>query len=545
MDPRMKARMRERTPRFNRDIVDGFAVKQMKGVEEYVDSIWRSAAERFPPSLVYHGFTRCTPEEEYAELTKRRNKQTFELTQSDTYMVKYLLSYKGKMLMPKHISLPYVGQAGTMKIYDSVYCISPVIADVAISVVKDTVFVPLPCAKLKFERTQYSFYCNDEVETDYVIWSGLHNQFGKKKARTGTAEGVVTVDMKSTLLHYFFCKFGFSDTFAKYTGTVPLLSDGPFDPEQINQDEWLICRSICADGMKPRGVKTQSKFYVPSNIHLAIRKEDDSDVMRKYIASFFYLVDHFPDRIIPEYVEETRLWRVLLGRVIWRGNANEGKLADEIDTHLRSLDDYIDLVAQRILQEDNIFVDNIYDFCQCIIETMADRIMKSDPATMYGKRLTVLRYALFDVVGSIFRFSWRFNNAARKEYTADEIEKMLSTEIHTDCILDLRRNHHGECNNILAPGDNYFFKITSNLVLQSDATRHLSGKSKSTVTDPAKVMHSSVIEIGSFRNLPKSEATGRTKANPYMRISDNGEILMDDDPERRKQLDGVQEKLRR
>lgn len=540
MDPRVSARMQAKMPKMNRLVVDGFAVSQMAHVEHYIDDIWRAAAKRFPPGLQYIGYIRCTPQEEYAEITRKRTKQMFELTQSDVYMVKYLLAFNGKPLKPRYIYLPFVGEAGSMRIYDSVYYISPVLSDVAISVVKDTVFVPVSCARLIFQRTMHSFYANDEVESDYVVWSALHNQAGKKQPRSALQDQAVVIDAKTSLVHYFFCKYGFTEAFARFTNTVPVLSDGPFDTKEYDPREWVICRSA---GIRPKGVKVNPRNYVPSDVHLAIRREDYNAVTSSFIASFFYVLDHFPERITKEYAESERLWCILLGKIIWRGNNNEGKLVELIDVHLRSLDSYLDLPTQQLLRDDNVFVDDIYELCQHIIETMGERVRNTDTANMYDKKLTVLRYTLFDLVSSIFTFSWKFNNYSKKEVLEKDIDTFLNKNLRMGAVLDIRKGEHGESSNITTPGDNYFFRMTANLVLQTDASNKGKQNPKSSVSDPAKLMHSSIFEVGSIRNLPKSEPTGRSRVNPYVNIQRDGTIIRD--PERVELLDDIQRKIQR
>jgi hypothetical protein len=540
VDPNLSKRISAETPKFNRLVADGFAVSQMALVEQYIDDIWRAAAKRFPPGLEYKGYVRCTPLEEYAEVTRKRNKQTFELTQSDVYMVRYLLSLNGKPLKPRYVYLPYVGQAGSMKIYDSTYFISPVLSDVSISVVKDTVFIPVSCARLTFHRIMHSFMANEEVETDYVVWSGLHNQFGKKIPGNDKSDSGVVIDAKTSLVHYFFCKHGFTEAFARFTGVVPVLSDGPFDPKEYDPEEWVICRST---GIRPKGVKILPRYYVPTNLHLAVRRSDYDSVVRSYISSFFYIVDHFPDRVTKEYAESERLWRILLGKIIWQGNTNEGKLVELIDTHIRSLDTYLDLKSQQGLRDDNIFVDDIYEFCQHIIETMGERVRNTDTANMYDKRLTVLRYALFDLIGSIFQFSWKFNSPDKKDVTEKDVDSFLNKLLRLGAVLDIRKGEHGESSNITAPGDNYLFRMTANLVLQTDASNKGKRNPKASVSDPAKLWHSSIYEVGSYRNLPKSEPTGRSRINPYVNVLPDGSIVRD--PERVELLDEIQKMIQR
>lgn len=541
MDPKLQGIIQQDVEPFNRVIVDGFAVREAEKVEAYVDSIWRSAEKRFPEKLKYKGYTRCTPLEEYHEVTRKRQKQTFELSQSDVYMVRYHLEWDGKPLPTKCMYLPYVSQAGTMRVYGSTYTVSPVLADVVFSVVKDTVFIPLPCAKLTFERISHSYFANELVQTNYVPCSGIHNQYGKGAVRNGGTGPGTNIDGVTSLVHYFFCKYGFTQTFERFIGTVPLLNDGPFDSNKFPMDEWVICRSI--GGMKPKGLKVSAKTYVPSNIHLAIRKEDFTPIVREFIASFFYILDYFPDRILPEpeYVDETRLWRILLAKFIWNGNSNEGKLSDEIDSHIRSLDDYIDPEAQQILADGNIFVEDFYEFCFKVMLLMGDLIRHTDTSDMYDKRLTVLRYLMFDIVTAIFKFSWVFNNA-KKEFTEKDIINAMNAHLKPDLILNIRKDH-GECSNITTPGDNYFFRMTSNLVLQADATPKGRRNSKSSVSDPSKLLSASIVEVGSYRNLPKAEPTGRTRANPRVQIASDGTIVRDES--RRELLDGIQKQIQR
>jgi len=77
-------------PRVNREVMEGLACTYMKYVENYIDSVFRSASKSFPGCLSYQGYERCTPEEEYREVSKARNsKRTFDIAKSDVYLVKY------------------------------------------------------------------------------------------------------------------------------------------------------------------------------------------------------------------------------------------------------------------------------------------------------------------------------------------------------------------------------------------------------------------------------------------------------------------------
>lgn len=81
-------------PRFNDKIMSGLAVEQMRGVERYVDGLFRSIAKSFPEGLRYENCRRCTPQEEFNEITpKRTGKPVFDIAVNNLFLVEYNFSY--------------------------------------------------------------------------------------------------------------------------------------------------------------------------------------------------------------------------------------------------------------------------------------------------------------------------------------------------------------------------------------------------------------------------------------------------------------------
>ena len=101
--------LEENTPKANPFVMNGLACHYLKEVEGYIDAVMRSAAKSFPPQLTYEGYERCTPHEEFNEVTKvRNNKRIFNLAHSDLYMVKYKFKHNGVRLPDRFICLPFV-----------------------------------------------------------------------------------------------------------------------------------------------------------------------------------------------------------------------------------------------------------------------------------------------------------------------------------------------------------------------------------------------------------------------------------------------------
>ena len=145
----------------------------------------------------------------------------------------------------------------------------------------------------------------------------------------------------------------------------------------------------------------------------------------------------------------------------------------------------------------------------------------SQVGSMYGKRLTVLRYVLSNVIAAIFNFMFKLRSNTKKVLERKDIETALH-KIGAETITQINKNH-GEVSSISSPGDNKLLKITSNVVLQANSAGH--SKSKAALGDASKHLHSSIAEVNQFGNLPKSDPTGRSRLNPCVKVNTDGTIM--------------------
>ena len=133
MDKFMASRVDQDTPRINRDVARGLAVKHLPHAEAWIDNIWRSVAKDFPPGLEYVGGRRCNPGEELIiEPRKKNDRKIVDIAVSQIYMMRYDFTYMGKPLSPRYMYLPFVGIAGSIILGGSRFFISPVLSDVVL-----------------------------------------------------------------------------------------------------------------------------------------------------------------------------------------------------------------------------------------------------------------------------------------------------------------------------------------------------------------------------------------------------------------------------
>lgn len=549
MDKHLFELVDESIPNFNPMIVDGLATYEMKYVEGYVDRIFRTAASGFPEGLEYVGYRKCTPEEEAREVMERgqrskrasRMRITMERSHSDIYLVKYFFRYFGEPIEDQHLYLPIVRDGGLITIRGSTYTISPTLADNTLSVGVNTIFIQMSCGKLTFERRLHNYYRDDQRESVYVVSSQIHNHKEKKGD-----EHRFKVGAAHTLVNYLFCRFGLHRTFEIYANADVVVGySSDITREKYPEGEWYICRST---RMKPRGMK--GTRYDSSDIHLAIRKDQWTPLAADLIGGFFYLVDFFPRKIEPEFVDNQKLWMVILGYVIFGEGGSEGRLIEDIRDHLVSLDKYLNGEIQQALIADGIEVEDIYGFFVKIIETMSQRITahSGSLSSMYDKRLMVLRFALSDVNHAIFNLMFKLQKSAKKNLNKLEVTNLLRRTLKPDLIIGLNKDH-GEVSSASAPGDNKFFKITSILVPQSSSSSSkkrkgkAKAKTKANVVDPTKFLHASIAEVGSYTNLPKSDPIGQSRVSPFLHLKEDMTVARN--PDLMKLLDTTQQLIQR
>jgi len=504
-------------PHLNESLCRGLAVQHMKELEAYIDPIYRSVAQDFPPGLKYLGCRRCDPIEEYKVVSRDRGgKRTFDVARSDVYLMEFKFRYHDEEPISKFIYLPFVGQAATIHLSGSKYVISPILADQVISVGLNGVFVRLQKAKLTFNRISHHYRANGATEYNDVVWSKIYNK------KTADNQPKATTNAKSCLVHYLLCKHGFTEMFKLYTNTTPIVGL----PNDVNEttypkDEWVICEST---QLTPKGYKFE---YNPTELRIAVRKNEYTTDVKNLITGFFYLADNFPNRVRVEYVEDGRLWMVLMGHVIWSGNVSEGKLYSDIQDHIDSLDSYMDNVYSHKLRALGYECRDIYQLFFRITSTFNQWLLQADDlvSTMYEKELSILPFVCYEPVSAINNLYFQLNAAKKKAFTSKKISNLMAKNLKQGMIFKLNKEL-GSVTTISASGDNMALKLTNTLTPQNKSSKS-AAKTRTNLSDPTKRLHASIAEVGSAWALPKSDADGRSRVNPTLQLSPSGLVLRD------------------
>lgn len=543
MNPELISYIKSVTPQLNPMTANGIVVEHMRYAREYLDSVVRAIAEGFPPGFTYLGCEMATPIEEYADTTRERNsKRRYDIARNDKYGMWFRFGFNGKVF-EKLISIPFVSDGGLISIRGTRYAVSPVLSDKIISVDQNgKVFVRLLKTKLIFDRQPQDFIANDQRETVQVVRSKIYNHSSIGKM----SKPVIKAD--TVLMFYLLCKYGLRETFRRFTDTHPIvMSDEQY--QQVKKDypykDYVVCRTL---GVKPVTFKDKMVEYQPSTIVLIFTQEEyQRSAVRAMVSGFYYIADHFPYEMTPEYVDYPDKWKVMMGQVLWSSQISHGRLLEDINEHIISLDQYIDRIMATKFGAIGMPVTDIYQLFFIIIDKFNEWLINSinNVSSVYNKEITVLNFFLFDITSMFVNFYFKIINDASNPsgLTEANIKNALTTRLFTDDVVTKLVSRHGELSVLFSSCDNKIPKVTQIITPQDKSSKGKSSNTKPSLHDRARFADVSIAEVCTHTSMSKAEPTGWTRLNLHLQIDQHGNIIRNE--ELRPLLDAVQSEITR
>lgn len=519
MDKNIIELMEDNIRPFNRKVMDGLAIVYLEKSLEYIDRVMTTAIKH--DELIYHGCDVCTPAEEYLEVTKlRNNKRTYDLAKSDLFLAKFVFSFQGEMLPTKYIYIPYVRDAGILFLKGSKMHITPVLNDKVISPGISTLFVRLLRYKIIFKRCYHAIKVDGTKEVLNVIWSDIYRKTTDRKTP-------ITTKANSCIVHYLLGKYGLTKTFKLFLNVDVCSGIGQVNRKRFTKDKWVICEST---GLKP---KTHiESLYEPSKLWLAIPREQWNDDVKVTVTGFYYVVDHFPERVTLDMLDDPDIWKILLGHILFSGNYGENKLYSDVSEHFKSIDEYVDEIVIEKLKDGGYDIKDFYELLNFINIKFNDFITNTSVSalSMYGKSLEVLYYTLYEITSDIFNVSYKLSKPKmRGPLTINNIKEIFNKNMRMRAIRSLGPSKPG-IETVNYSGDHKYFKLTSKISEQETVPGSNDGGKKRVSLGQDKHLDVSALEAGSVLFLAKSDPTPTNKINPFVNIDlKTGDILPNKD----------------
>jgi|JFJP01.1.fsa_nt_gi hypothetical protein len=505
----------EVTPEPNPLVMNGISGHFLNKTEQYVHNIFK-CIKNYPVGLTYEGFEVCTPYEEIQEVTKpKNNKRTYDTAKSNIYLVKYIFNYNGKFLLNKYIYLPYLEDDCILHLGGAMFQLIPVLSDKVITTTHDSVFIRLLRDRLMIKRAYHSILANGNRFMTHIAHCNIYRNTDVKVPKTTKA--------LTLLAHYVFIRYGFTETFNRFLGFVPDVGQDNINDHTYPSDKYVICEST---GLKP--TTCMDNNYISSPIKLAIPIAKWKNETKSLVTSFFYIVDHFPDRFKVGYLDDTRMWTIYLGNIIFSGHYGENVLYTRMLDHFTSLDDYIDPIIATKLAELGYDVNELYELFAIIVLKFKEFMNNNNKKlnNVYNKNIEVLYYSLYDITSNIFKAVFRLNRLAMKKSIGNkDIIEAFNKIIKPGAIFRLS-NGKIVTEIVNYTGEHKYIKLTSKVNEQETMSGASRGRGKRSVVGPSKYVSASMVEVGSILYLSKSNPSPMARLNPYVNINPvNGDII--------------------
>ena len=490
-------------PRYNDYLLRGFMHEQISGAAEFVSTMFGEAVKLFCGVIEYKGYRIFTPERraEY-ELTTRDG---CRVTTSDLLLVEYLFSYKG-IEYPIPLYIPYL-RNDVIMIEDTIYVLQRSIREQAFSRNASGV-------TMKVIRQPIPFYNNTHYRLESVTDDWFSNEFVPTTSIHRTQRTNKRKMPKETIIHYLLCKFGLVETLNRFDLTT---EDCSFVTEISNDTEEY--RYFAAKYAKKKQV---------IDMFLKIRKDKITQPkISKLIASILYTVSNisFQKHKLESLYEPTGvIFRIILGKIIHGNSVSEIQGKKKVDTHIASVDSYLDPITRKRLSSYNIVVNDIYDLLQYVFSEI-EKLSRISHTNLYTTRIDYLEELLVDTIVRGVYSRWydavrRLGGVAEidpKKFNEKEVKKILN--IPDTLITKLSRSSVVQ-KSPPAYGDNALVGWLISKMRQSGLST-----SGNIINSPDHKFHPSQVIVESCNAFSKTNPGAAGSINPYLQITKDGSVI--------------------
>lgn len=505
--------IKDRTPKFNKQLVEGLCYHRIKDAISYIDQFIRySCEQKTDTNLRYLGFKEVTPQEELKFLFNKSNRVVYDIARNDIYLVKFIFQYgEEEDVRESYFYLPFLEKGNSMHMSGNKFLISPVLADKVISIGERIVFINILTAKYSFTRIHHNVSVDGSFRRVPLVLGELYKNQVKKLQDTTKA--------KPTIMHYLLANYGYSKTMEMLLGFVPT----PVY-EYSGNDKVVITTT----GLTPRGYIKDSGIYEPTKIKFLVDPSQYNEEVLYCIGNLYYVLDNFPDRIKVEELDNTTIWRWLLSEIIHTGLHSLSYLNEKINAHFNDLSSDFDIVTRKKLKDIDINTTNLIELLLVIFKNYNNWMLTANERDLYhNKTYEVESYVLSYLTSRITRAVLDINKEEMRTQGGllDEktVTKIFKKYFGLRSVFGIRKETTF-VSTVNYSGDHLYFKRTS--IVSEQESDFVNVGVKETNTSERKKIVASMATIGSILGLSKKNPTPLIHLNPYCNIDYNtGTVL--------------------
>lgn len=497
--------IRNNTPKFNKELVEGFVFNRINKAINYIDNFIKySCSSKTNTHLRYLGYKEVSPRDEIKFLFNKTSKVIHDIAENDIYLVKFMFQYGDEEEVREHFFyLPYLNKGNIIHLSGNKFLVMPVLSDKVVSIGEKIIFINILTAKYSFTRSYFGIIVNDNYRRVPIINTELYKNQVKKLEDTTKAN--------TTVMHYMLANYGYTKTMQMLLGFVP---KPVYDS---NNSKKMIFKTT---GNVPNGYIRNKQLYQPTNIKFIVDEKDYTEEVLYCIGNMFYILDNFPDSITIDELDNTSMWRRLLGEIIHSGNHGLAYLNEKISAHFNDLNSNFDTVTINKLKDIDIDTTNLMELLVVIFRNFNNWIMNVETRSLYyNKTYEVESFVLSHLTSRITRIVLDINKEELRvdgqKLDSKIIDKIFKKYFVTRAIFSLKKEKQ-YVTSIEYSGDHLYFKNTSMVVQQESDFININNPDVN--TSERKKIVASMATVGSILGLSKKNPTPLIRANPYVNV---------------------------
>ena len=489
-------------PQFNRIALKDFVRDNIDNSPDFPALVFREGFKFVNSDVEFVDYEILNPEERVKfEINSGRGKTSrakIPLTVSHLRLIRYRVRFQDQHLYT-NLYTPYMFN-DMLHIRDKRAMVRKVILEKTFSRVyereKDGMSISPIRVNLTFNRRQtfkmVSYITGDPYSHFLVTARLFHGTITNKICDT-------------TIVHYMLAKFGFNKTLVKFGLTK---SDISF-VKTIGDDTHLY--EYFAAKLSTDKIDTGPELFL--RVAKTVLAEDQA---LKFIVNLMFVITHSLNLITMEnaYVEQGSVWRVILG-ILTLSDRSEAKANSNAESHLKSVDYFIDPLTKARFHQFGIMIDDIYDVLVYVFSNIDSFMVNNLVQDLYNSRLDVANGLLVkSFADRIFKNIYALNK--KSNITASDVS--IALRLNSMMFRQPSSTRVGEDTDYIAPpeiiGDNYLFSGGLNKI-------RMGGRAE-------QRLHSSMLVVESIDAFV-GKIIGKTGyLNPFVPTDENGAILHPD-----------------
>lgn len=389
-----------RVPQFNKNVTNGSVKEIIDRLPEYFNNIIESAVKTLNPGIPfkYLGYRIMTPYDEYNYIDQKtaNSKINYDIAENYIYMAEYMFEYNGEKFT-KPLYMPYLEDGNIFKMSDTSYHIIPVLSDTVISPSSKFVFVRLLKDKLTFNSSTRNILLNRDTHMVNII----HTKIMKVDQMSGVTDNIGNPLLPISL--YLVTKYGIKKTFLTYMGIKDYIITEDVLPEEIYQN-YNVFESV---KIKPKNIKKMD--WIPHDVKICVHKKYNiTPLIENFIAGLICALDTLPDTATNivnsinsnNLKNEITMWKVLLGRIIYKDSFSLDRILPDMDNHMINLDGYIDDYINAKIKILDVNVKNFFDLISVMLDKFMEwlRTSKEYNSNIKNRYIDVVYYVIYDLI---------------------------------------------------------------------------------------------------------------------------------------------------